>query len=84
MALHTAHHGVTTNDNPLNISVGYVAAEQSGFHKVVTDWSEANGTEQIHVVLPFQYHWRVSNHLVGLSHSISITKLHTKTHQEIR
>jgi len=50
MALHTAHHGVTTNDNPLNISVGYVAAEQSGFHKVVTDWSEANGTEQIHVV----------------------------------
>ena len=50
MALHTAHHGVTTNDNPLNISVGYVAAEQSGFHKVVTDWSEANGTEEIHVV----------------------------------
>ena len=41
MALHTAHHGVTTNDNPLNVSVGY-AAEQSGFHKVVTDWSEAN------------------------------------------
>ena len=50
MALHTAHHGVSTNDNPLNISVGYVAAEQSGFHKVVTDWSEANGTEQIHMV----------------------------------
>jgi len=50
LALHTAHHGVTTNDNPLNISVGYVAAEQSGFHKVVTDWSEANGSEKIHVV----------------------------------
>jgi len=50
MALHTAHHGVTTNDNPLNISVGYVAAEQSGFHKVITDWSEGSGSENIHVV----------------------------------
>ena len=50
MALHTALHGVSTNDNPLNISVGYVAAEQSGFHKVVTDWSKANGTEGIYVV----------------------------------
>ena len=50
MALHTALHGVSTNDNPLNISVGYVAAEQSGFHKVVTDLSKANGTEGIYVV----------------------------------
>ena len=50
LALHTAHHGVTTNDNALNISVGYVAAEQSGFHKVVTDWSEGSGEETIHVV----------------------------------
>lgn len=50
LALHTAHHGVTTNDNALNISVGYVAAEQSGFHKVETDWSEASGSETIHVV----------------------------------
>jgi len=50
MALHTAHHGVTTNDNPLNISVGYVAAERSAFHKVVTDWSESSGTEDIHLV----------------------------------
>jgi len=50
MVLHTATHGVTTNDNALNISVGYVAAEQSSFHKVVTDWSEANGNESIYVV----------------------------------
>jgi subtilisin family serine protease len=50
MVLHTALHGVPTNDNALNISVGYVAAEQSGFHKVVTDWSEASGNETVHVV----------------------------------
>ncbi len=50
MVLHTATHGVTTNDNALNISLGYVAAEQSSFHKVVTDWSEANGNESIYVV----------------------------------
>ena len=50
LALHTAHHGVTTNDNALNISVGYVAAERSGFHRVVTDWSEASGSENVHVV----------------------------------
>ena len=50
MALHTAHHGVTTNDNPLNISIGYVAAERSAFHKVVTDWSESSGIEDVHLV----------------------------------
>jgi len=50
MVLHTALHGVQTNDNPLNISVGYLAAESSGFTKSVTDWSEANGTELSRIV----------------------------------
>ena len=50
LVLHTAHHGVTTNDNPLNISVGYVAAEQHGFEKYVTDWSQGSGEDAVHVV----------------------------------
>ncbi len=50
LALHTALHGVNSNDNPLNISVGYIAAEQSGFERVVTDWNEASGVEAVHLV----------------------------------
>ena len=50
MVLHTALHGVSTNDNPLNISVGYIAAEESGFERVVTDWSEGSGVDAVHVV----------------------------------
>ena len=48
--LHTALHGVQTNDNPLNISVGYVAAEESGFERVVTDWSQGSGVDAVHIV----------------------------------
>ena len=44
MILHTALHGVETNDNPLNISVGYISAESSGFSRTVSDWSESEGT----------------------------------------
>ena len=50
LALHTALHGVNSNDNPLNISVGYIAAEQSGFERVVTDWNEASGVDAVHLV----------------------------------
>ena len=50
LVLHTALHGVPTNDNPLNVSVGYLAAEESGFQKLVTDWSEGSGVDAVHVV----------------------------------
>ena len=50
MVLHTALHGVSSNDNPLNISVGYIAAEESGFEQVVTDWAEGSGVDAVHVV----------------------------------
>ena len=50
LVLHTALHGVSTNDNPLNVSVGYLAAEESGFDKLVTDWSEGSGVDAVHVV----------------------------------
>ena len=45
MVLHTALHGVSTNDNALNISVGYVAAEAEGFTQSVSDWSEGDGVD---------------------------------------
>ena len=50
MVLHTALHGVSTNDNALNISVGYVAAEAEGFTQSVSDWSEGDGVDAVHVV----------------------------------
>ena len=50
MILHTALHGVETNDNPLNISVGYITAESSGFSRTVSDWSESEGNDTALVV----------------------------------
>jgi hypothetical protein len=50
MILHTALHGVQTNDNPLNISVGYISAESSGFSRTVSDWSESEGNDTALVV----------------------------------
>ena len=50
MVLHTALHGVETNDNPLNISVGYISAESSGFSRTVSDWSESEGNDSALVV----------------------------------
>lgn len=50
LVLHTALHGASSNDNPLNVSVGYIAAEESGFQKLVTDWSEGSGEDSVHVV----------------------------------
>ena len=50
MVLHTALHGVETNDNPLNISLGYITAESGGFSKTVSDWSESSGYDDAIVV----------------------------------
>lgn len=50
LALHTALHGVNSSDIPLNISVGYIAAEKSGFEKVVSDWDQGSGVEAVHLV----------------------------------
>jgi hypothetical protein len=50
MVLHTALHGVQTSDNPLNITVGYLAAEASGFQRTVTDWSEGGGNDTARIV----------------------------------
>ena len=50
LVLHTALHGVQTNDNPLNISVGYISAETSGFSRTVSDWSESEGNDTALVV----------------------------------
>ena len=47
MMLHSAVHGVNTNDNPLNISVGYVAPINGSLNKVVDDWADAAGQETI-------------------------------------
>jgi len=54
MVLHTALHGVETNDNPLNISVGYISAESSGFSRTVSDWSESEGNDSALVVSTMQ------------------------------
>ena len=50
MVLHTALHGVETNDNPLNISVGYVVSENSGLERTVTDWSEGSGNDSLYLL----------------------------------
>jgi len=44
LVLHTALHGVNSSDNPLNITVGYLASESDGFRKTVDDWSQGNGS----------------------------------------
>ena len=43
MMLHSAMHGVNTNDNPLNISVGYITPLGSGFTTTLSDWSQNSG-----------------------------------------
>ncbi|MEE2759106.1 MAG: S8 family serine peptidase [Candidatus Thermoplasmatota archaeon] len=43
MMLHSAMHGVNTNDNPLNISVGYITPLGSGFTTTLTDWAQNSG-----------------------------------------
>ncbi|MDP6742512.1 MAG: S8 family serine peptidase [Candidatus Thalassarchaeaceae archaeon] len=45
MMLHSAMHGVNTNDNPLNISVGLVNSINGTLSKDVVDWSDAEGEE---------------------------------------
>ena len=43
MMLHSAMHGVSTNDNPLNISVGYITPLGSGLSHAISDWSQSTG-----------------------------------------
>ena len=50
MVLHTALHGIQTNDNPLNISVGYVVAEDSGLERTVVDWSQGSGNDSLYLL----------------------------------
>ena len=47
MMLHSAMHGVNTNDNPINISVGLVNSINGSLGKDVSDWSDAEGDEII-------------------------------------
>ena len=44
MLLHSAMHGVNTNDNPLNISVGYISPLDSGLSTTLSDWTQMTGT----------------------------------------
>ena len=44
MMLHSAMHGVNTNDNPLNISVGYITPIDSGLSTTLSDWAQVSGT----------------------------------------
>ena len=43
MLLHSAMHGVNTNDNPLNISVGYITPLDSGLTTTLSDWTQQSG-----------------------------------------
>jgi len=43
MLLHSAMHGVNTNDNPLNISVGYITPLDSGLTTTLADWTQQSG-----------------------------------------
>ena len=43
MLLHSAMHGVNTNDNPLNISVGYITPLDSGLTTTLADWTQQTG-----------------------------------------
>ena len=43
MLLHSAMHGVNTNDNPLNISVGYITPLGTGLSTTLQDWTQMSG-----------------------------------------
>lgn len=43
MLLHSAMHGVNTNDNPLNISVGYITPLDAGLSTTLLDWTHLSG-----------------------------------------
>ena len=45
MMLHSAMHGVNTNDNPLNISVGLVNAINGSLQQNIFDWENAEGSD---------------------------------------
>ena len=47
--LHSATHGVGTNDNPLSIDVGMVAPMDGGLGVEVHDWRNSNRSETIRI-----------------------------------
>jgi len=60
MLLHSAMHGVNTNDNPLNISVGYISPLDAGLSTTLNDWSQMNG---------------VSSHRIGSTVPIDVSSI---------
>ena len=60
MMLHSAMHGVNTNDNPLNISVGYISPLGAGLSSSLADWSVMSG---------------VSSHRIGSTLDLDIASI---------
>ncbi len=60
MLLHSAMHGVNTNDNPLNISVGYISPLDAGLSTTLSDWSQMNG---------------ISSHRIGSTVPIDVSSI---------
>ena len=60
MMLHSAMHGVNTNDNPLNISVGYITPLGAGLETSLEDWSQSSG---------------IANHRIGASVDLDIASI---------
>jgi len=60
MMLHSAMHGVNTNDNPLNISVGYITPIDSGLSTTLSDWTQMSG---------------ISNHRIGSTVALDIDSI---------
>ncbi|MBO58371.1 MAG: hypothetical protein CMA77_05185 [Euryarchaeota archaeon] len=47
MMLHSASHGVNTNDNPINISVGLVNSINGTLSRTVNDWADSEGGQLV-------------------------------------
>jgi len=62
MLLHSAMHGVNTNDNPLNISVGYITPIDSGLSTTLSDWTQMSG---------------ISTHRIGSTLALDIDSIDT-------
>ncbi|MEE3310751.1 MAG: hypothetical protein VX230_04600, partial [Candidatus Thermoplasmatota archaeon] len=60
MLLHSAMHGVNTNDNPLNISVGYISPLDSGLSTTLSNWSQMSG---------------ISSHRIGSTVPIDVSSI---------
>ncbi len=60
MLLHSAMHGVNTNDNPLNISVGYISPLDAGLSTSLSDWTQMSG---------------VSSHRIGSTVTLDVASI---------